>query len=147
MFVSKEQTALNRDALLQAASRLLREKGIDGVGVAEIAKEAGLTHGALYKHFPSKDVLAAEAFPTDPVEVLEVALLCPLLPHAAPTTAVISAADATRTAARLTVIDSSPRFSHACQAKLRLPVSPYSTVGRPSTRPAPHHWPGTRFRK
>jgi TetR/AcrR family transcriptional repressor of nem operon len=62
MFVSKEQTALNRDSLLQAASRLFREKGIDGVGVAEIAKEAGLTHGALYKHFPSKDVLAAEAF-------------------------------------------------------------------------------------
>lgn len=62
MFVSKEQTALNRGSLLQAASRLFREKGIDGVGVAEIAKEAGLTHGALYKHFPSKDVLAAEAF-------------------------------------------------------------------------------------
>jgi TetR/AcrR family transcriptional regulator, transcriptional repressor for nem operon len=61
MFVSKEQAALNRDALLQAASRLFREKGIDGVGVAEIAKEAGLTHGALYKHFSSKDVLAAEA--------------------------------------------------------------------------------------
>jgi TetR/AcrR family transcriptional repressor of nem operon len=62
VFVSREQTALNRGSLLQAASRLFREKGIDGVGVAEIAKEAGLTHGALYKHFPSKDVLAAEAF-------------------------------------------------------------------------------------
>ncbi|WP_263356172.1 TetR/AcrR family transcriptional regulator [Acidicapsa ligni] len=62
MFVSKEQTALNRDSLLQAASRLFREKGIDGVGVADIAKEAGLTHGALYKHFPSKEALAAEAF-------------------------------------------------------------------------------------
>ena len=62
MFVSKETTALNRDALLGAASRLFREKGIDGVGVAEIAKEAGLTHGALYKHFPSKEALAAEAF-------------------------------------------------------------------------------------
>ncbi len=62
MFVSKETTGLNRGALLGAASRLFREKGIDGVGVAEIAKEAGLTHGALYKHFPSKEVLAAEAF-------------------------------------------------------------------------------------
>jgi TetR/AcrR family transcriptional repressor of nem operon len=41
---------------------LFREKGIDGVGVAEIAREAGLTHGALYKHFPSKEALAAEAF-------------------------------------------------------------------------------------
>jgi TetR/AcrR family transcriptional repressor of nem operon len=62
MFVSKETTGFNRGALLGAASRLFREKGIDGVGVAEIAKEAGLTHGALYKHFPSKEVLAAEAF-------------------------------------------------------------------------------------
>ncbi len=62
MFVSKETTGLNRGALLEAASRLFREKGIDGVGVAEIAREAGLTHGALYKHFPSKEVLAAEAF-------------------------------------------------------------------------------------
>jgi TetR/AcrR family transcriptional repressor of nem operon len=62
VFVSKEMTGLNRGALLGAASRLFREKGIDGVGVAEIAKEAGLTHGALYKHFPSKEALAAEAF-------------------------------------------------------------------------------------
>src|ERR1700723_823730 len=62
VFVSKATTELNRGALLGAASRLFREKGIDGVGVAEIAKEAGLTHGALYKHFPSKDALAAEAF-------------------------------------------------------------------------------------
>jgi TetR/AcrR family transcriptional repressor of nem operon len=62
VFVSKETTEQNRGALLDAASRLLREKGIDGVGVAEIAKEAGLTHGALYKHFASKEALAAEAF-------------------------------------------------------------------------------------
>jgi TetR/AcrR family transcriptional regulator, transcriptional repressor for nem operon len=62
VFVSKEATEMNRGALLRAASRLFRLKGIDGVGVAEIAKEAGLTHGALYKHFPSKDALAAEAF-------------------------------------------------------------------------------------
>lgn len=62
MFVSKETAEMNRNSLLQAASRLFREKGIDGVGVAEIAKEAGLTHGALYKHFSSKEALAAEAF-------------------------------------------------------------------------------------
>jgi TetR/AcrR family transcriptional repressor of nem operon len=62
LFVSKETTELNRASLLRAASLLFRQKGIDGVGVAEIAKEAGLTHGALYKHFPSKDALAAEAF-------------------------------------------------------------------------------------
>jgi len=62
MRVSKEQVAENRIALLQAASRLFRQRGIDGVGVAEVAKEAGLTHGALYAHFKSKDELAAEAF-------------------------------------------------------------------------------------
>src|SRR5262245_8857161 len=62
MRVSKEKVAENRDALLEAASRLLRLRGIAGVGVAEIAKEAGLTHGALYAHFKSKDELAAEAF-------------------------------------------------------------------------------------
>lgn len=62
MRVSKEKAAANRDALLQAASRLFRKCGIDGVGVAEVAKAAGLTHGALYAHFPSKDALAAAAF-------------------------------------------------------------------------------------
>lgn len=62
MRVSKGKSEENRRALLQAASRLFREFGIDGVGVADIAKDAGLTHGALYAHFPSKDALAAEAF-------------------------------------------------------------------------------------
>lgn len=62
MRVSKDQVAKNRDALLKAASRLFRKRGIDGVGVADVAKEAGLTHGALYAHFRSKDELAAEAF-------------------------------------------------------------------------------------
>ena len=62
MFVSKEASEINRGSLLRAASHLFRARGIDGVGVAEIAKEAGLTHGALYKHFPSKEALAAEAF-------------------------------------------------------------------------------------
>jgi TetR/AcrR family transcriptional regulator, transcriptional repressor for nem operon len=62
MRVSNKQAAENRGALLQAANRLFRKRGIDGIGVAEIAKEAGLTHGALYAHFPSKEALAAEAF-------------------------------------------------------------------------------------
>ncbi len=62
MRVSKEQAETNRGSLLRAAGRLFREKGFDGVGVAEVAKEAGLTHGALYAHFSSKDALAAEAF-------------------------------------------------------------------------------------
>ncbi len=62
MRVSRVKAVENRLAILHSASRLFRERGIDGTGVAEIAKEAGLTHGALYAHFPSKDTLAAEAF-------------------------------------------------------------------------------------
>src|ERR1700761_1634953 len=61
MKVSKEQVAQNREALIGAAAQLFRERGIDGVGVAEICKHAGLTHGALYAQFPSKEALAAEA--------------------------------------------------------------------------------------
>jgi TetR/AcrR family transcriptional regulator, transcriptional repressor for nem operon len=60
--VTKEKAAENRAALVQAAGHLFRERGIDGVGVAEISKQAGLTHGALYAQFPSKEALAAEAF-------------------------------------------------------------------------------------
>jgi TetR/AcrR family transcriptional repressor of nem operon len=60
--VTKEKAAENRAALVQAAGRLFRERGIDGVGVAEISRKAGLTHGALYAQFPSKEALAAEAF-------------------------------------------------------------------------------------
>ena len=47
MKVTKEQSTANRMALVRAADRLFRERGIDGVGVAEISKRAGLTHGAL----------------------------------------------------------------------------------------------------
>src|SRR6185369_2175394 len=61
MKITKEKAAENRQLLVETAARLFREKGIDGVGVAEISKAAGLTHGALYAHFSSKDELAAEA--------------------------------------------------------------------------------------
>jgi TetR/AcrR family transcriptional repressor of nem operon len=61
MRISKEKAAENRDALVRAASKLIRERGIDGVGVAEISKVAGLTHGALYAHFRSKEELALAA--------------------------------------------------------------------------------------
>src|SRR2546429_2768707 len=61
MKVTKEKAAQNRATLVQAAGRLFRERGIDGVGVAEICQAAGLTHGALYAQFPPKEALAAEA--------------------------------------------------------------------------------------
>jgi TetR/AcrR family transcriptional repressor of nem operon len=59
---TKEKAAENRTALLLSAARLFRERGIDGVGVDEISEKAGLSHGALYAQFPSKEALAAEAF-------------------------------------------------------------------------------------
>lgn len=61
MKVSKERAATNRAAIVEAAERLFRERGFDGVGVAEITKAAGLTHGGFYGHFASKEALAAEA--------------------------------------------------------------------------------------
>ena len=62
MKVTKEKAAQHRRALVRAASKLIRRQGIDGVGVADIGKEAGLTHGALYGQFDSKQALAAAAF-------------------------------------------------------------------------------------
>ncbi len=61
MKVSKTQAAENREGIVEAAARLYREKGLSGVGVAEITRDAGLTHGGLYRHFESKDALAREA--------------------------------------------------------------------------------------
>jgi TetR/AcrR family transcriptional repressor of nem operon len=60
MKVSKETSAKHRDELLKSASRLFRERGFDKVGIAEIAGAAGLTHGAFYTHFESKEALCAE---------------------------------------------------------------------------------------
>jgi TetR/AcrR family transcriptional repressor of nem operon len=61
MKVTKEKSAENRRALVRAAGKLFKQHGIDGVGVADIGREAGLTHGALYAQFDSKEALAAEA--------------------------------------------------------------------------------------
>jgi TetR/AcrR family transcriptional regulator, transcriptional repressor for nem operon len=61
MWVSKEQTAQNRQHILTAATRLFLEHGIHATGVDTITKEAGLTHGSLYSQFGSKEAIAAEA--------------------------------------------------------------------------------------
>ena len=61
MRVSRQQAAENRQRIVEAASRLFRERGFDGVGVDAVMKEAGLTHGGFYGHFASKDALIAEA--------------------------------------------------------------------------------------
>jgi len=61
MGVPKEQALRNRQSIIDTASRVFRERGVDGVGVADLMKEAGFTHGGFYNHFKSKDALAAEA--------------------------------------------------------------------------------------
>jgi TetR/AcrR family transcriptional repressor of nem operon len=61
MRISREKAAENRDKVLGAAAKLFRERGLEGVGVDALADAAGLTHGAVYSHFKSKDALAAEA--------------------------------------------------------------------------------------
>lgn len=61
MKVSKEKVAEHRARILEAAGQLFRERGFDAVTVAEIMKAAGLTHGAFYGYFPSKEALIAEA--------------------------------------------------------------------------------------
>jgi TetR/AcrR family transcriptional repressor of nem operon len=61
MKVSKQQVAAHRARILAAAARLFRQRGFEDVTVAEVMKEAGLTHGAFYGHFSSKEALIAGA--------------------------------------------------------------------------------------
>lgn len=49
------------DRIVEIASKRLREKGLEGLGVADLMKEAGLTVGGFYKHFASRDEMVAEA--------------------------------------------------------------------------------------
>ncbi|NTF41783.1 TetR/AcrR family transcriptional regulator [Rhizobium rhizogenes] len=49
------------ERIVELAARRLREEGLDGIGVADLMKEAGLTVGGFYKHFASRDELVAEA--------------------------------------------------------------------------------------
>ena len=53
--------AQSHQRILQAASRKVRRAGFHGLGVAEVMKAAGLTHGGFYAHFPSRDALLADA--------------------------------------------------------------------------------------
>jgi TetR/AcrR family transcriptional repressor of nem operon len=64
MGVSKQQAAENRRAIIEAATRLFRERGVDGVGLAELMKAAGFTQGGFYNHFSSKADLVAAVIET-----------------------------------------------------------------------------------
>jgi TetR/AcrR family transcriptional repressor of nem operon len=50
------------DKILEAAARRIRQEGLDGAAIVPVMRDAGLTHGAFYSHFSSKDDLASAAF-------------------------------------------------------------------------------------
>src|SRR3954471_18028525 len=62
MRYSKEHKAETHARIVKKASVRLRERGAHGIGVADLMKEAGLTHGGFYAHFASRDALVVEAF-------------------------------------------------------------------------------------
>jgi TetR/AcrR family transcriptional regulator, transcriptional repressor for nem operon len=64
----KEET---RERILRAAARAIRKHGYEGVGVADVMKEVGLTHGGFYAHFKSRDALLAAAAEQEGVESSE----------------------------------------------------------------------------
>src|SRR5688572_19799257 len=61
MRVSRDQAEKNRQTVIDVASQLFRQHGFDGIGLKDLMAEAGLTQGAFYKQFASKDDLAAQA--------------------------------------------------------------------------------------
>lgn len=61
MRVTRAQADANREAVINAASRLFREHGFNGIGLKDLMKGAGLTQGGFYKQFESKDDLASLA--------------------------------------------------------------------------------------
>src|SRR5260221_3529046 len=58
---SKAEKAKTHKRIVAIASKGFREKGLAGIGIADLMKEAGLTVGGFYKHFDSRDALVAEA--------------------------------------------------------------------------------------
>jgi TetR/AcrR family transcriptional repressor of nem operon len=58
---SRQDAERHRDQIVDAAARLFREHGIDGVSVPDLMATAGLTHGGFYRHFDSKEALVALA--------------------------------------------------------------------------------------
>lgn len=71
MRVSKAQAQANRALIVETASQLFRERGYDGVGVADLMAAAGFTHGGFYKHFGCKADLIAEAAASGIAKTLE----------------------------------------------------------------------------
>ena len=59
--VSRAEAESHRQQITEASARLFKERGINGVSVADLMGAAGLTHGGFYGHFESKDALAGVA--------------------------------------------------------------------------------------
>ncbi|MDT5012526.1 MAG: TetR/AcrR family transcriptional regulator, transcriptional repressor for nem operon [Mycobacterium sp.] len=64
MRVTRKQAEINRQRIIDSAIKLFAERGVDGVGVAEVMGDAGFTHGGFYNHFTSKDDLVLHACST-----------------------------------------------------------------------------------
>jgi TetR/AcrR family transcriptional repressor of nem operon len=62
MRYSREHKLETHDRIVKKASVRIREKGAHGIGVADLMKDAGLTHGGFYAHFDSREALVIEAF-------------------------------------------------------------------------------------
>jgi TetR/AcrR family transcriptional regulator, transcriptional repressor for nem operon len=74
MGYSQAEKAESHQRIIDVASRRFRELGLDGISVADIMKEAGMTVGGFYKHFSSRDELVAEAMAAACQEMEESAL-------------------------------------------------------------------------
>jgi TetR/AcrR family transcriptional repressor of nem operon len=64
MGYSKSDKAETHTRIVKVAAKRFRERGLDGIGVADVMKEAGVTVGGFYKHFGSRDELVVEALAT-----------------------------------------------------------------------------------
>jgi len=65
---SQKDTAATRAKIVDAASQMVRARGIEATSVADVMSAVGLTVGGFYRHFDSKDALVAEAIETASVE-------------------------------------------------------------------------------
>ncbi len=61
MKAASDRKTQTHERILEVAARAIRRGGYDGIGVADIMKEAGLTHGGFYAHFASRDAMLVEA--------------------------------------------------------------------------------------
>jgi len=60
--ITQGQKELNREKIVRAAGEGFKVHGVDGIGIQELMKAAGMTNGGFYNHFPSKEELALEVY-------------------------------------------------------------------------------------